>query len=69
MGNYSAYRTTDVAKLLGVTPNAVRRWVREEGLPVIRVCGSQLIPRKAFEQWLHDVYPQIQSRRYGAHAR
>lgn len=49
-----ALRQSEVAELLGVSFDTVKRMVRAGELPVVRLRGSVRIPRKALEQWLDD---------------
>ncbi len=47
-----SYRPREAARLLGVSERTLRKWMRDEGLPFLRVDGVVLIPRAQLEEWL-----------------
>ena len=49
-----ALKQTEVAELLGVSPDTVKRMIRDGELPVVRLRGSVRIPRRGLEQWVDE---------------
>ena len=49
-----AFRPPELAALLGVSPRTLRRWMRDEGLPYLRLDGVVLIPRASLEDWMTE---------------
>jgi excisionase family DNA binding protein len=45
-------RASDIVRLTGVSLRTARRWIADEVLPSVKVCGVRLVPRKALEQVL-----------------
>lgn len=49
-----ALRPGACARALGVDERTLRRWQREEGLPVARVGGAVLYPVEELRKWLAE---------------
>lgn len=49
-----AFRPAEVAKVLGVCERTVRKWMRDEGLPFMRLDGVVLIPSADLQQWMSE---------------
>ena len=49
-----ALRPSEAAQALGVSERTLRKWMRDEGLPYVRVSGVVLIPRAQLEKWMAD---------------
>ena len=47
-----ALRPREAAAALGLSDRTLRKWMREEGLPYLRVGGVVLIPRGQLEEWM-----------------
>lgn len=47
-----AYRPREAAELLGVSERTLRKWLRDDGLPFLRLDGVVLIPRGPLEEWM-----------------
>ena len=47
-----ALRPAEAAKALGVCLRTLRNWMRDEGLPYLRVDGVVLIPRDGLGEWM-----------------
>lgn len=45
-------RLAEVARIVGVHPRTVRRWIDNEALPSVKICGTRLVPREALERLL-----------------
>lgn len=45
---------TQAAKQLSVSMPTIRKWIREEELPVLRVGGCVRIPKKQLEEWVSE---------------
>ena len=58
-----ALRQTEVAELLGVSRDTVKRMVRDGELPVVRLRGSVRIPRKALERWIDEHVEAVEAYR------
>ncbi len=49
-----ALRPGEAARALGVSDRTLRKWMRDEGLPYLRVGGAVLIPRAQLEKWMAE---------------
>ena len=47
-----ALRPRAAAEALGVSDRTLRKWMRDDGLPYVRLDGVVLVPRAGLEQWL-----------------
>ena len=47
-----AYRPQEAAALLGVSDRTLRKWMRDDALPYLRLDGVVLIPRARLEEWI-----------------
>lgn len=52
--NPLALPIVDAAPLFGVSHTTLRRWIRDEGFPVVRLGRKTLVPLRLGEQWLED---------------
>ena len=49
-----ALRPQEAAESLGVSQRTLRKWMRDEGLPHLRVAGAVLLPVGGIEAWLAE---------------
>ena len=49
-----ALRPDEAAEALGVSPRTLRRWMRDAGLPYLRLDGVVLIPCNGLEAWIGE---------------
>lgn len=49
-----AYRPPELAALLGISGRTLRKWMRDEGLPFLRLDGVVLIPAAMLDAWLAE---------------
>ncbi len=49
-----ALRPREVAAALGVSDRVLRQWMRDEGLPYVRLGGAVMIRVSSLERWLAD---------------
>jgi excisionase family DNA binding protein len=49
-----ALRPAEVVETLGVSTRTLRKWMRDEGLPFMRVDAVILIPRDGLERWMAE---------------
>ena len=47
-----ALRPAEAARALGVAERTLRDWMRNEGLPFVRVGGAVLVPTAQLRAWL-----------------
>ena len=47
-----ALRPKEVAQAVGVSEKTLRKWMRDDGLPYLRLDGVVLIPRGQLEAWM-----------------
>ena len=47
-----ALRPKEVAEAVGVSEKTLRKWMRDDGLPYLRLDGVVLIPRGQLEAWM-----------------
>ncbi len=47
-----ALRAKEVAEAVGVSEKTLRKWMRDDGLPYLRLDGVVLIPRGQLEAWM-----------------
>ena len=47
-----ALRPKEAAEALGVSDRTLRTWMRDEGLPFLRIDGCVLIPQGQLEAWM-----------------
>jgi len=47
-----ALRPKEAAEALGVSLGTLRKWMRDDGLPFIRLDGVVLIPRSELGEWM-----------------
>ncbi len=47
-----ALRPREAAASLGVSERTLRKWMRDDGLPYLRLDGVVLIPRGQLEAWM-----------------
>jgi excisionase family DNA binding protein len=52
LGERLALRPAEVARALGISERTLRKWMREEALPFMRLDGVVLIPRGELERWM-----------------
>ncbi len=46
--------TEEAARILNVSQPTVRRLIKKEGLPAVKLQRRYRIPRRRFEQWVED---------------
>jgi excisionase family DNA binding protein len=49
-----ALRPKEAAEALGVSERKLRDWMRNEGLPFVRLNAVVLIPRRGLEEWIAE---------------
>ncbi len=49
-----ALRPREAAEALGVCEKTLRKWMREDALPYLRVDGVVLIPCSSLEHWMEE---------------
>lgn len=49
-----ALRPAEAASALGIGERTLRKWMRDDGLPYLRLDGVVLIPRGHLEAWMAD---------------
>ena len=49
-----ALRPAEAAKALGISDKTLRKWMRELGIPYLRIDGVVLIPRASLERWIEE---------------
>jgi len=47
-----ALRPKEAAEALGVSDRTLRKWMKDEDLPFLRVAGVVLVPTAGLEEWL-----------------
>ncbi len=47
-----ALRAKEAAEALGISARTLRKWMREEGLPYLRLDGVVMIPRSELDEWM-----------------
>ncbi len=47
-----ALRPKEAAEALGISDRTLRKWMRDDGLPFLRIDGCVLIPRGQLEEWM-----------------
>ncbi len=52
-----ALRPKEAAEALGVSDRILRKWMRDEDLPFLRVAGVVLVPIAGLEEWLVESAP------------
>jgi excisionase family DNA binding protein len=45
-------RAGEIARLVGVSLRTVRRWIKDEVVPSVKLGGARLVPRKGLERVL-----------------
>lgn len=55
----TAYTTEEAAARMGIHRETVRRWARENKLPFVRVGKTIVVPARALEKWISEVYPAL----------
>ena len=49
-----ALRPGEAAEALGISERTLRKWMRDDGLPYMRLDGVVLIPRGELEAWIQS---------------
>ena len=49
-----ALRPKEAAESLGIGERKLRDWMRNEGLPFVRLNAVVMIPRKGLEEWIAE---------------
>ncbi len=49
-----ALRPREAAEAVGVSEKTLRKWMREDALPYLRVDGVVLIPCSSLERWMEE---------------
>ena len=52
MADRLALRPKEAAASLGIGEKTLRKWMKDEGLPFLRLDGVVLIPRGDLERWM-----------------
>ena len=47
-----ALRPREAAASLGVSERTLRKWMRDDGLPYLRLDGVVMIPRSQLDEWM-----------------
>ncbi len=47
-----ALRPKEAAEALGISQRTLRKWMRDDGLPYLRLDGVVMIPRGQLEAWM-----------------
>lgn len=54
MSDRLSLRPREAAEALGISDRTLRTWMRDEGLPYLRLNGVVLIPRAGLDKWLAE---------------
>jgi excisionase family DNA binding protein len=49
-----AFRPKEAADALGISVRTLRKWMRDERLPYLKLDGAVLIPRRTLLQWMAE---------------
>ena len=49
-----ALRPKEAEEALGISEKTLRKWMRDDGLPYLRVDGVVLIPRDSLDAWMRE---------------